>query len=806
VIAAVAAAPAGAETLASGTLRAETSADPWHLAFHDARGALLSEHAATGNAAAGTLGFRTALGWAHATRVISSTRDGEALVLELATTDPLRRMEARLEPAGEGVMRLDAKVAGEPAGIESTGIGFDAVDSERYLGFGERSTAVDQRGQEVETYVGEGPYQREERPFISPGFVPPWGFRSRDDASYFPMPWLLSTRGYGVLAENTHLIRHRLASERPDAWSVEVDAPAIRLLVMAGPKPADVVRRLTLEVGRQPPAAPFFFGAWFQPSGDEQSQTRKLIAADAPVSVAQTYLHYLPCGDQRGSRDRERERTAFFHEQGLATTTYFNPMVCVDYTEAYDRAAAAGALTRDAAGRPYVYRYLDFTVSQFDFSAEPGRQIFRELLTEAVEDGHDGWMEDFGEYTPLDSRSANGMDGEEMHNLYPVQYHCTAQEFARTQPRLLARFVRSGYTNSHSCSPIVWNGDPTTDWGFDGLASAVQNALSMGLSGISTWGSDVGGFFALGQRSLSPELLVRWIQLGAVSPVMRTQANGIAIPPGKRRPQVWDDEILPHWRRWAKLHTQLYPYVDAAEREYRRSGMPIVRHMALAYPDDAAASGREDQFMFGPDLLAAPVLQPGATTRRVHLPPGRWVDLWRSAGYRERDGAHVLGRARTLPGGGEVELPAPLEELPLLARAGALIPMLAPGVDTLAGYGDGGRQVKLSQRRGRLRLLAFPRGRTRARFGAKGTLVSRERRRGWQLRLRGPRRRYALQASLTTLRRPFVPCRVWLRGRRLPARAWRYDRGAGVLRARFRARKGVLRVDKRPSRGAKTRC
>jgi hypothetical protein len=210
--------------------------------------------------------------------------------------------------------------------------------------------------------------------------------------------------------------------------------------------------------------------------------------------------------------------------------------------------------------------------------------------------------------------------------------------------------------------------------------------------------------------------------------------------------------------------------------------------------------------MFGPDLLAAPVIEPAAVTRRVQVPPGRWVDFWRAVGYRERDGAHVLGRARTLTGGRQLELPAPLEELPLLARAGALIPMLAPGVDTLAGYGDGRRQVKLSQRRARLRLLAFPRGRTRASFGANGRLGSRERRRGWQLRVRGPRRRYSLQASLVTLRRPFEPCRVTLGGRRLPARAWRYDARTGVLRVRFRARKGLLRVDKRPSRGSKTHC
>jgi alpha-glucosidase (family GH31 glycosyl hydrolase) len=427
--------------------------------------------------------------------------------------------------------------------------------------------------------------------------------------------------------------------------------------------------------------------------------------------------------------------------------------------------------------------------------------VYAELLTEAIEDGHDGWMEDFGEYTPPNSRSADGTPGTVMHNQYPVPYHCAAQEFANREARPLARFVRSGWTGVAPCAPIVWNGDPTTDWGFDGLESALKNALTLGLSGISTWGSDVGGFFALGQRRLTAELLIRWLQLGAVSPVMRTQANGFSVPP-KQRPQVWDDDVLPHWRRWAKLHNQLYPYIVAAESEYRRSGLPIMRHLALSYPDDQAATAREDEFLFGPDLLAAPVLRPGEEARRLYLPAGRWVDLWRTMSYREPDGGLELGRARTLIGGGETELPAPLEQLPLLARAGAVIALLAPDVDTLTDHGDPSGIVKLGHRRQRLHLIAFPRGRSRGRFGRTGRIASRERRGRWQLRLRGPRRLYSLQASLATLKRPFRPCRVELNGRPLRRGAWRYDRRRRVLRARFRARRarlGVSACDTRPA-------
>src|SRR5215217_403858 len=318
-------------------------------------------------------------------------------------------------------------------------------------------------------------------------------------------------------------------------------------------------------------------------------------------------------------------------------------------------------------------------------------------------------MEDFGEYTPLDAHDAPGETGSALHNLYPTRYHCAAFAAARHA----ARFVRSGWTGTAPCAPVVWGGDPSVDWGFDGLHSVVTNGLTMGLSGVSTWGSDIGGFFALFENRLTPELLIRWIELGAVSGVMRTQANGIRIPDSPR-PQVWDPEIATHWRRWAQLRTQLYPYLAAADGAYRRTGLPIMRHLALAYPDDRRAIAQEDEFLFGPSLLAAPVLEPGAERRRLYLPPGRWVDLWRSASYG--GGRLSLRRARVLRGGRSVNVPAPLDELPLLARAGTLLALLPPDVDTLAEYGNRSPATALDEAAGRRVLIAFPRGRSSARL------------------------------------------------------------------------------------------
>jgi alpha-glucosidase (family GH31 glycosyl hydrolase) len=806
----VAAAPAAAqERVEAGSLSATFDPATARVAF-----GVLNGHAAL------PIAFRDQGGWHGATRAEEVRREGEGLHATLATDDPLGRTIAlRIFPDAEGVIALEA----EAAGASGMRIGFEAPVGERHLGFGERSNGVDLRGTEVESYVGEGPYQQGERQVIT-AFVPAWSIRHRDDATYFPMPWLLSTRGFGVLLDNTETSRFQLANQRPDAWHVEVDAAGLGLRVFAGPRPADVVRRLTERIGRQPqPAAPWFYGPWFQTGQpnqvpQERDYLKTLQDADAPVSAAETHMRYLPCGAHATRRDAERDRTAFFHSRGLATLTYVQDKICASYSAGFEAARERDALVERATGEPYVYpAYLgeetppSRPMALIDFTAPRAQELYDLLLQDAVDDGHDGWMEDFGESMPPDGRTHDGTTGARHHNAYPIGYHRAGQSFADRAPRPLARFVRSGWTGVHSYVPIVWGGDPTTSWGFDGLQSAVVNALGMGLSGISTWGSDIGGFFALGTNRLTPELLIRWIQFGAVSTVMRTKAGGVAVP-AKERPQIWEPEILPHWKRWARLHTQLHPYLAAATDRYGRIGMPVMAHLALAFPGDAEAEAREDEFMFGPDLLAAPVLEPGAEERELYLPRGRWVDLWRSAAYDERGGGLTLHRARMLTGGGDVTVPAPLDELPLLVRAGAVLPLLSPDVDTLADYGAGAPGVvRLADRLDRMHLLALPRGRSESAIGPgervlsaeRSVRVRRRRIRAWRLTVDGARRRtYRLQASLGTLRRPFRPCSVHLGARRLRRGAGARDRGRGwthwggsrVLRATFRARRATLTV------------
>lgn len=781
------------------TARFSTGQWGFHL-ISSRRQLILREAGGTGSGPVGRLGFEVDGSWVRATRVVESWRRGKAWLANVETTDPTRRLRIVLEPAGYGSIRLKAEIVGPLNGVSRFGMSFGATKSEHYLGFGERSNAVDFKGQDVENWVGEGPYQPVEYAAVGTT-VPHWALRERPDATYFPMPWLLSTDGYGVLVENSEPSYFRLGTDSNKAWSVELsrdvdglanqpaDRPSpgmISLRFFAGPRPADVLKRMSAAIGRQPASAPWFLGPWVQSKGGDQNTIDSLKAADSPTSVGQTYTHYLPCGP--GNRSTEVNRTNRFHGAGMAITTYFNPMICTGYNPLFNSLDASGQITRNTDGDAYTYDYLSYNVGQFDFSNPAARDSYGGLLRDALDDGYDGWMEDFGEYTPPDSVSHDGTPGMVEHNRYPTEYHCAAHEQTKEYGRPALRYVRSGYTGTAPCAPVVWGGDPSTEWDYDGLRASIRNGISMGLSGVGIWGSDIGGFFSMSSPELSPELLARWVQFGAFSGVMRNQADGLDFF-GHNRPQILDPDQIDNWRRYAKIRTQLYPYISASADEYRRTGMPMMRALALQYPKDSKALGIDDQYMFGPNLMVAPVTTPGQTAKRVYLPRGLWVDLWRSVSFDKTSGALSLGGVRAVRGSGTRTLPAPADQIPVLARAGALLPLLPSDVDTLAPYGQDDPSIThLSDRTDVRRLLAFPRGNSVARFDSSGWIYSgdrsraRGRQRQWSLTVNDAvSRTWKVEASLRTLRRPFAPRCVKLNGRKLTRSSWRYTAGKRLL-------------------------
>jgi alpha-glucosidase (family GH31 glycosyl hydrolase) len=811
----------------AGALKLRVTENPWNMTFHDAEGnEVLVELPAIDDGPSGSLGMHLgppppgngqneALpsvvdgepstpparddGWVHATEVETSNRDGDAYTATILTTDPDRKLELRAapDPNVSGTIQIEVRPLSE-GGVQALGIGFVLEEDERLVGFGERSNAVDQHGMDLEHYVADGPYYDGQEYAVMQDVLPPAGTRWRPDTTYFPIPWMLSSRAYGVLIDNDEISYHRLGSDSDEAWSMEVETHELRFRVFGGAEPADALRAYSEAVGRQPnDYGPWFFGPWLQSDSDDRIE--QFRTDDIPTSLNATYLHYLPCGSQQGQEDAQRERTAANHDMGVAIHTYFNPMICVSYEPAFSISEGMDALIKDGDGNTYIYDYSSnlgnsFEVSQFDFAAENGVAAYKALTDEAIEHGYDGWMEDFGEYTPLDALSADGATGTQFHNRYVRDYHCGAYEATLDAGKPLARFVRSGWTGSPACSPIVWGGDPTTGWDYDGIESSMFRALSMGTSGVGIWGSDIGGFFAMFGRLLSDELFDRWIAYGGLSVVMRSQKNGVKLTPHDR-PQPWDEDHQPVWRLYSKLHTQLYPYIQAAAEEYYATGRPIMQHHVLTHPNDADATARDDQYMFGPHILVAPVYTEGATDRELYLPEGQWVDWWRSVTYGESVGTFTLTGTFMHDGARSVTVDAAIPEIPMFVEAGAIIPMLWADVFTLAEYGDDPGIIHASDRDQLLHVLAFPRGETSGKFYDDGTWTSVEEDINWTLTIENDRERtIQLEATMNTRIKPVQVCGVSLDGEPLDEADWSFDETTAILGVTYTTTSGELLV------------
>ncbi|WP_243056362.1 TIM-barrel domain-containing protein [Nocardioides sp. SR21] len=741
----------------------------WSVRFSDRTGTVVA------SVAHEAIGLETAAGRVLADHVVSV--DGG--VVELGTPDPALTATVSVTPDGDGVFAV--QVAGHGDGVTGVSLDLKAPGGERYLGLGERSDAVDHRGKSVLNRVMDGPYTETQAEIVRT-FVPEPGLGKRPDSTYYPIPWVLSTAGYGVLVDNDEDSTFDLATpEHRTVNRFAVESDELDLRVFGGPTPARALARMTAAIGRQPMLdTASVYGAWFQPRGDAVAQIDDQRDRGVAVSVAQTYVHYLPCGSQ--DTERERALTAALHERGVAVTTYFNPMVCQNYQPVYDQGLETNAFTRAADGSVLQYPYntaSHFEVSQIDFSAASGQALFKQLLQESVDDGYDGWMEDFGEYTPDDVISADGTPGPAMHNRYVEQYHATARDFEESAPRPLLRFQRSGWTDAVKESSIVWGGDPTTGWGFDGLTSSVTQGITMGTSGVTTWGPDIGGFMTLpGDPYLTPELLNRWIQYGAFTGVMRLQSGGIQYV-GPTKPLVSDPEVEPVWKTYTRLRTMLYPYIAGSQDAYERSGLPLMRHLALVHPGDRKAAAADDEYLFGSDLLVAPVTTQLTPMRKVYLPRGKWLEL--AGAWNLKDtGRFTLKKAKMIGGERTVVAQAPLDTIPLFLRGGAVVPMLPRTVDTLSEYGDGTDVESLTDAADRRTLLAAPvAGTSRGTLGPDETLRSQVKRAAWTLRLDGAQARtYDLQATLTGLAPSWEPCRVEADGRKV---SFAYDARTRVL-------------------------
>lgn len=274
--------------------------------------------------------------------------------------------------------------------------------------------------------------------------------------------------------------------------------------------------------------------------------------------------------------------------------------------------------------------------------------------------GIDGWWPDQGDGLDASSRLARNRMYFEGHQMY------------RPNERVYA-LHRNAYAGMQRYAAFLWSGDVQSRW--ETLKNHIPIGINTGLSGIPYWGSDIGGFVPT--QEYTGELYVRWFQFAAFNPLFRSHGRDwrLHMPWGWNTGEIGYPEtpnyhpdpselhnaaIEPICKKYLELRYQMLPYLYSAAKETCETGVPIIRSLWLHYPTDAAAVARGDEYLYGRDILVAPVVEKGATSRSLYLPRGTWFDFW----TRERS-----------EGGREVTRNVDLATMPLYVRAGAVIPM-----------------------------------------------------------------------------------------------------------------------------------
>jgi alpha-D-xyloside xylohydrolase len=483
------------------------------------------------------------------------------------------------------------------------------------------------------------------------------GGTNTTDRVYKSVPFFVSSRGYGMFVHHGEPAVFDLGMTSSVSGSVLVEAGHMDLFVILG-DPKQVLTRYTALTGRPPVPPEWTFGVWLSKCFYE-SRAEVVAALDTAqecgidVDVLNIDPWWLA---NRPGRDYDfcdfvwnekdfgpmQDLVDWLHGRGVRLCLWVNPNVPEDLPAFVpDRMVGNGA-ARDACFP--VRGFVDFTGRGGDWWVGEMRRL--------LDAGVDAFKLDYGELVPVDARYADGRDGAEVHNLYGLLASMTAHRAGA--PFL---YTRSGTAGSQRY-PAHWSGDAQSTWA--GLHGSVRGALAAAWSGFAHWACDIGGFYrrdlghpaddpTAGFARPEPELFIRWMQFGLLC--SHSRFHGIM----GREPWLFGDDAVRIAREFIALRKQLRPYLLQLAEEAAQTGWPLLRPVAFEYPDDVGARGVDTEFLLGPSLLVAPVLEPGGRVD-VYVPPGEWTDHF--SGERLR-GPRWLERREV-----------PLDRLPLLVRAG----------------------------------------------------------------------------------------------------------------------------------------
>ena len=488
-----------------------------------------------------------------------------------------------------------------------------------------------------------------------------WNQHSPPAVTIFPS--LLSLRGYALLVDNPCRAVWDLGYTDQQSFSYQACGGGLQYYVVLGPGMPRLLQTM-LELTGYPPLPPRWVLGLLQSRYGYRSRQEL-------ETIAQSFrARQLPCdalildvfwfremGDLEFDPQKwpdAREMIARLKQQGFRTVVIEEPYL-TRQSRNYHEALSRGYLARRYDGSPYTFDFWPGECGLFDFSNPAAREWWTQKHRPLFEIGIDGWWTDLNEPAKhFQDMAHHAGPAAAVHNLTSLwmqqSVYDAHQQYAPDQRVFI--LSRAAFPGSQRYGAALWSGD--VDKTFASLRKQVAIGLSVGLTGIPLWGSDIGGFGFGGE--CTRELYARWFEFGVFCPLCRPHGDQKEL----REPWQFGAEIEAICRKYLQMRYRLLPYIYNAARDACTTGIPMMRPLVLEYPGDPQVLNLADEYLLGPEILVAPILDEGAFERSVYLPQGNWIDYWSEEIHAGPQ--YITTRAE-------------LDILPLFVRQGAIIPM-----------------------------------------------------------------------------------------------------------------------------------
>ncbi len=547
-------------------------------------------------------------------------------------------------------------------------ISIPAQQNEHIYGCGETYSEFDLKGQKVRIWVAEHQNAlrisdkiiRERISGKRPAFKLPF----RRYESYYVQPTFVSSRGFYVHADTRNYAEFDFRNPGKTVLYFQ-ETPS--LICEETKSYSELSEKLTDLLGRQKELPDWLYdGAILAMQGGTEILEQKLEKAFASgIKVCGIWSQDW-CGCRRTGFgyqvmwnwqwDRELypdldKKIREWKKKGVHFLGYINPFLALE-KDLYKEASARGYCVKTNKGEDYLVKITTFPAAMIDLSNPEAYQWYKKIIkNNMIGLGLSGWMADFGEYLPVDAVLYSGENAESMHNRWPAIWAKLNEEAIAECGREdeVFFFTRAGYTGTLRHSPMMWTGDQHVDWSMDdGLPSVIPATLSLAMSGFGITHSDAGGYTTIMHIRRSKELLMRWVEMNAFSPLLRTHEGNQPVNDVQFDN---DEETLAQMARMSRIHCALKTYLKELVRENAEKGTPVMRPVFYHYNEKWAFT-ETTEYLLGRDMLVAPVYKEKASERTVILPKDKWIHLFSGKEY----------------GGGTHQIEAPIGHPPVFIR------------------------------------------------------------------------------------------------------------------------------------------